>query len=320
MPKSVVFIPGWKDEVVYERLSKRGSLKSARLEALGILAVDLRHLAKHLTHSEDTEEVYIAYHPVTVEERASMRADQLLGNVAERYRLKLRTTLEELWAEAGVHSERGQDFKTLLERLPSDQAQREGTLQIVAKCMRQDDPERTQATGSHIFKVLAAIAIAEAEDQDPAVIAKQVDDLIRLFKLDRDELLVRWHRVMVILSAVDLDLLGLEKLLETGNGVSEKKSVEYLKLMLNGAPEGGFTGMARFVRRETEDLSTKWGGAVDAQKLAVIVGFLERVALLESGGQVESGLAGRLVEDAKGEGRYHSCVWALSQHFADLAS
>jgi hypothetical protein len=90
--------------------------------------------------------------------------------------------------------------------------------------------------------------------------------------------------------------------------------------MLAGAPKGGFTDFARVVRDETESLSKKWDSSMDATKLAVIVDFLERLGQLQSGGEVEPGLAGRLVEEARGEGHFHDCAWALSQYFAELAT
>jgi hypothetical protein len=341
MCKKIVFVPGWKDEVVQHLgkksdLEKKGKLRSERLERLGILADGLPELAEYLVDNEDTEEIYVAHHPRSRAERASMRADQELEAVADEYVVELRAEVQSQRNEVGRDSDEGQRLGKVLERLKDNEkgraeenevSERERRLRVVAKCMRQGDPQNEQRTGSHIFKVIAELAIAERESADDEVIQKHINDLMRLFELDRDELLVRWHGVMEMLSAVDLDLQALERLLQGGNGASESKSAEYLKLILDGPPEGGFAHMARAVTNETEQLSKLWGAPADEGTLAVIVDFLERLSQLEpkvaprrhSDGEVEPGLAGRLVEEAKGQGHYHDCVWKLSQHFAELA-
>lgn len=311
--KRIVFVPRWKNEVVLQRLGEKGNLNSDRLRRLGILAVNLPVLAEYLADHEEVEKIYIAYHPRNDEERDRLRPDQALDGIAVSHVNKLERALKKLWSRFGSDSSRGQTIERLINRLQNNRGKNQ-TIQVIAKCMRQDPPEKP-GPGSYIFKALGELAIAEFKKAHDNIIQQHVHKVKELFRLDLYELLVLWHRVMAILSALDLDLLALERLLHDGNGANENKSAEYLKLMLHGAPKG-FSELANDVYETTTELNMKLSGPMDESALTVISDFLQRLGQLKPGCEAEPGLARKLVKEAKGKGHFHDCVWALSQHLS----
>lgn len=329
--KKIVVVPDWADEVVTERLKgrPRGTLDTPRLRDLGVLVnCDPDTVTNFAADREEVEgevwssgvaTIYVARHP---HKGDSWMPDENLADEAKAYSKQIDFYIRSRLREPGVDKAEADRLKSLRRRLGVHDSDAEfsreaSPLRIVARCIRNDLPESDSASGSHIFKVLARLAIA-AFKEDEATIQRRLDEVTDEFERDRLQLLVDWHNVMVELSAVDLDLIALKRLME-GEDDANKRGREYLELMLARPPVGGFEGMARRIEDGVKALIEQWGREVEPELMRSIVELLDWLGRLGRGRPIGTNAVHSLVTRANEDGGYHAAVWKLSQALASSA-
>src|SRR6202035_3850016 len=169
--RAIFWIENWDPPAISERAGVQGSIGG--LEEHGLfIRPSSSTVAKCLAaHLESVDKVLIAYHPATMQEKATLRADMLLPEVAEARK-------EEVIHEfAQRPSEKA--FSSASEQLS------QGKVAVVAKCLRQEPS--TRPLGSHLFDRLVDISQARNSESE---LKRALQALEKEFAMDRGALLL----------------------------------------------------------------------------------------------------------------------------------